>query len=648
MQKSSRRLLACLTLFTCALFAIDSTACTTAVVSGRATTDGRPLLWKNRDYINSPSNEVALLDEGQYRAVAVVNAGSRSSVWMGVNEAGLCIENSLSKDLKQPGKGKGPGNGSFMKRALESCATVEDVKQLLEATNESGRQTIANFGVIDAQGGAAIFETGPTSYAMFDANDPQVAPNGYLVRTNFSTTAQQLAACPPPEQVGEIYSGKRYERTCQLLAGAPQLSVPYLQQHTARDLADTSGTPYAGSVNGEPGELPTTINTSGTISRTGTVSAAVFHGVRPGEDPRLTTMWVTLGDPKFSVAVPCFPTMSKVADPLEGERGGEIGEVARMLRSISFTRQENMMRTDLLPGIWQDVLPLEQQYLASTLDSRNQWAAEGVDEAQLDECHQQLATSAYQAMTKELLEAKASLLEVEPAAHAATCRDGVTKVAIYDHSDGSANGPNNLLRFLTEENGFVAQRVTPQQVRDGVLAEFDVLIMPGGSGSSQSEHLEEAGREQIRQFVGGGGGYVGICAGSYLASTHYSWSLGILNARVWDRVHWARGTGTVELDLTDVGQQALASEQDDVEVYYGQGPLLVPGHDAELPRYEVLATYETEIAKKGALPNAMTGTHAIVRSTYGSGRVICYSPHPETKTGPNHLMAAGVKWAGGE
>ncbi|MCA9022730.1 MAG: peptidase C45, partial [Planctomycetaceae bacterium] len=124
-------------------------ACTTAVISGKATVDGRPLLWKNRD-APARHNEVALLTEGPLRAVAVVNAGSRRSAWMGMNEAGFCIENSLSTDLRQPGKKTGPANGLLIKRALLTCRTVADFKRLLEDTNQSGRRTVANFGVIDA------------------------------------------------------------------------------------------------------------------------------------------------------------------------------------------------------------------------------------------------------------------------------------------------------------------------------------------------------------------------------------------------------------------------------------------------------------------------------------------------------------------
>ena len=171
--------------------------------------------------------------------------------------------------------------------------------------------------------------------------------------------------------------------------------------------------------------------------------------------------------------------------------------------------------------------------------------------------------------------------------------------------------------------------------------------MPGGSGSLQAKKLEEKGRVAVQEFVRNGGGYIGICAGSYLASSHYDWSLDLINARVWDRSHWARGQGTVTLGVTSPGQQVLNTDATEVDVYYGQGPLLVPDNDPDLPGYEVLARYDSEVAEKGAQPGAMSGTHAIIRSVFGSGRVICFSPHPEKSNGPNGLMLHGVRWAAG-
>lgn len=233
----------------------------------------------------------------------------------------------------------------------------------------------------------------------------------------------------------------------------------------------------------------------------------------------------------------------------------------------------------------------------------------------------------------------------EPATAPSTAPSStLVRVAIYDHLAGKSKGSVNLVQFLTPANGFTSTIVSPQDLRDGVLKDYDVLIVPGGSGSKQAERIEPSGRENIRNFVKGGGGFVGICAGSYLASSDYTWSLNLLNAKVLDRKHWARGTGPVQLKMTDSGKDAL-HQADEVEVYYGQGPLLAPDDEKDLPKYEELATYASEVTKEGVPGGVMVGTTAIARAPFGDGRVICFSPHPEVVDGPNEMIMKGVRWA---
>ncbi|HWA99767.1 MAG TPA: BPL-N domain-containing protein [Pirellulales bacterium] len=221
------------------------------------------------------------------------------------------------------------------------------------------------------------------------------------------------------------------------------------------------------------------------------------------------------------------------------------------------------------------------------------------------------------------------------------------RVAIYDDAGGGGAGPSNMERCLPASEGFVTKRVKGEDIRNGVLADFDVLIQPGGSGSKQAATLGEEGRENIRKFVDAGGGYLGVCAGAYLASADYSWSLGLLDAKVVDRAHWARGTGDVELRVSDKGCKLLGIQNDKVTVYYGQGPLLAPADNATIPDYEELAVYETEIAKKGAPTGVMKGTTAAARGAFGRGHVFCFSPHPEKTAGLDNFITSAVRWAAG-
>lgn len=380
-------------------------ACTTAVISGKATGDGRPILWKNRD-INNTKNEVAYITDAKYAVTAQVNAGVRKSIWMGVNSAGLCIENSLCKDLTGPEGIKGPGNGEFMLKALQNCATVDEVGQLLEETNRTGRTTNGSFGVIDAQGGAVLFEAAPDKYVKFDANDPKVAPEGIVVRSNFSCTGQGIECPPPAEKLGSLYSADRYKRAAAiLLPEAGKVDVKTLLRGCARDLADADGVPHPGSVNGAAGDLPEFIPTKSTISRTTTVSWAVFHGVKPGENPLLTTMWLGLGDPKFSAAVPCWVATAGVADELasQDKEGAPICKAANELRERFYFKDQDGVRADGLDKIWQALWPLEDELVERTNSRLATWRETGVDPQSMRAIHTSAAEQVF-ANLKGLLE----------------------------------------------------------------------------------------------------------------------------------------------------------------------------------------------------------------------------------------------------
>jgi glutamine amidotransferase-like uncharacterized protein len=217
------------------------------------------------------------------------------------------------------------------------------------------------------------------------------------------------------------------------------------------------------------------------------------------------------------------------------------------------------------------------------------------------------------------------------------------RVAIYA-DDGAAAKPR-VGQCLPGKMGFHVQCVSAEDIREGALDDFDVVIHPGGSGSKQAAALGEDGRKQVREFVKRGGGFIGICAGAYLASAHYPWSLDLLNARVVDREHWARGGGEVQLRLPPAGQSAFSRDEEIVTIQYMQGPLLAPADKKALPDYELLAAFETEVAKNGAPRGVMKGTTAIARGQFGTGRVVCFSPHPEKTPGMGSFVRRAVRWA---
>jgi phosphoribosylformylglycinamidine (FGAM) synthase-like amidotransferase family enzyme len=87
-------------------------------------------------------------------------------------------------------------------------------------------------------------------------------------------------------------------------------------------------------------------------------------------------------------------------------------------------------------------------------------------------------------------------------------------VALYDAGGTGGDGASSVQRILSR-SGMQVVRVGAEEIAAGSLAEFDLVVFPGGSGSKEAAAIGEAGREQVRQFVERGGGYIGICAGAY-------------------------------------------------------------------------------------------------------------------------------------
>ncbi len=110
-----------------------SYGCTTAVISGKYTADGRPILWKHRDS-GTDDNKLMYFDDGRYSFVGLVNAEDAShQVWSGANETGFSIMNSASYNLRQNDTTKiRDREGIVMRMALQYCASIQDFENLLD------------------------------------------------------------------------------------------------------------------------------------------------------------------------------------------------------------------------------------------------------------------------------------------------------------------------------------------------------------------------------------------------------------------------------------------------------------------------------------------------------------------------------------
>jgi len=280
-------------------------ACTSIIISGKATPDGRPIMWKNRD-TDSYQNAIKYFDDGKYKSIGLIDADDPAgqAVWIGYNSAGFSIMNTASYnlimkdtiDLKDQ-------EGKLMREALKQCATVDDFGMFLK--NHSKPLGVeANFGVIDANGGAAYFEVSNFSFIKLDVNDPALAPMGYMIHTNFSFTGD------PNSGSGHI----RYKTAEDLFYQAAQqnnLTVRFILQDVSRSLWHSLTKTDLKKLATENPSEQRFVNFTDFIPRYFTSSAVAIQGVKPGENVDFTTMWTILGFPLTSVVTPLWLCMGE-------------------------------------------------------------------------------------------------------------------------------------------------------------------------------------------------------------------------------------------------------------------------------------------------------------------------------------------------
>jgi glutamine amidotransferase-like uncharacterized protein len=211
------------------------------------------------------------------------------------------------------------------------------------------------------------------------------------------------------------------------------------------------------------------------------------------------------------------------------------------------------------------------------------------------------------------------------------------KVLIYSGEGTMSESVNGILECLNTTN---SQNLTPYYyyeydttnlVSANNLSSYDVLIVPGGDASSYVKG-SSIDSEAIKQFVSGGKGYIGICAGAYAASNQidglYSgWGLAsTINTKnvIYE--------GLVPITITSNGN-VLGNGTTSLNLHHQNGP----------PMYSTAS--DTPMAVYADNQTGYQGYAAIFGVNYGSGRVLLSGSHPEVDPENPQLLARMILWA---
>jgi len=207
-------------------------------------------------------------------------------------------------------------------------------------------------------------------------------------------------------------------------------------------------------------------------------------------------------------------------------------------------------------------------------------------------------------------------------------------VASHTNDGGAWPGLIPAVARSIEFAGHVPLAIRFDEIIDGRLQSdaFRVVTFPGGY--SYGYKLGLAGHEQqIRDFVAAGGGYYGICAGSFYAPETIEWDgrsydypLGLYKGQdigpIDDIVPWPDYTPT-PLEISSdpvIGDLGVMNQ-----MYYGGGYHTIPDPAVQGAEVHTSATF--------AYGGSAAGLAAVVRFSYGQGRVLMVTTHPESRAG---------------
>lgn len=216
------------TAFILLFFSAEAFTCTTFVISGKFTMNGKPILFKNRDS-KEMQNSLAFFTDSKYKYIGLVNGTDEwyKMVWGGYNE------------------------------------------------------------------------TGNYDFTKYDANDPSVAPDGILIRTNHSLRADLTKG----------FGFCRFNTATAILSQVTaknKISPQFLFNNISRNLTHSLTKTDLWNDLPEARNIPEFRFFIDYIPRLSTASAIMIVGAEDKEHVKNAMMWTILGFPLASVAVPTW------------------------------------------------------------------------------------------------------------------------------------------------------------------------------------------------------------------------------------------------------------------------------------------------------------------------------------------------------
>ena len=218
------------------------------------------------------------------------------------------------------------------------------------------------------------------------------------------------------------------------------------------------------------------------------------------------------------------------------------------------------------------------------------------------------------------------------------------RIAVFAGNGARSAGAFRWIEIATLAENAVATPVDGAAIRAGALDGADVLVMPGGSAHLEADNLGAEGREKVKAFIRGGGGYIGTCAGFYLVTQPTAGVrknyLGLIP--FVDTKDGGNGRAELKFEFNDKATKLAGIKKGKMTINYSAGPVPVrTAEEVEGTKAEVLATYSCDYNPKGVPMPSKAGHPAVVAAECGKGRIFAFTCHPEMDV-DDHVCIEGA------
>jgi hypothetical protein len=358
-------------------------ACTVGVVAGKASADGRPMAWKNRDASGETAQAVHFGSGGTFPYIGVGDC--TGTAFMGLNSEGLAMGNSVTDNGEEDTR----ENQSCQQYLLKTYSTVDQCLTAIKEGQSSCNSINFTLPLIGKDGKAMHVEK-RTSYYEYDplnCGPDKVRKYAVIARANTShinADGNDNATTGGPGPQRYVFA-RDHMHNAVIRNGILNTDSMGGLGVTVDEMMLVSrfgNPPHEGSY------------TTGGNCNSITQGAIIAQGIKNGDNPKIAVMWAALINPDYIPYIPVWVEIGVKNQIPSRISTGSVTEDKLSYQARRLYAAGKKDSKDYDQYVFARIKPMEANIVQAVTDARTRWASQGfVYEEALRICREACETS---------------------------------------------------------------------------------------------------------------------------------------------------------------------------------------------------------------------------------------------------------------